>query len=382
MQMPEMDGLTLARMIKSDPTIASTRLALLTSLGQQLDEQILKGAGIEICLEKPIRQSQLLDSLISMITKSPAHRAGGEHAASTQPTAPASIAAPRRDVRILVAEDNTINQKVALAQLKELGYTAETVANGLEVLDAIQRFPYDLILMDCQMPELDGFDATRRIREREKALADSNRPKAPIHVIAMTANAMLGAREKCLEAGMDDYISKPVELDELKTALERWTPPALEPAGPVPHPVSTAAAEAPAPATRATTAAPIAPASESAEPPVNVKRLTKVTSGDPVKAAEMIDLYLSQARQTLHELGAAIQAGAAKEVERFAHKLLGASSTCGMNAIVPSLRELERIGGGQAGELADAGRIYLEATQQFDLIERFLNDYRKSLPPA
>ncbi|MFI5338155.1 MAG: response regulator, partial [Opitutales bacterium] len=129
---------------------------------------------------------------------------------------------PLPRIRILLAEDNRVNQKVALAQFSRLGYAADVAANGQEVLSALARIPYDVIFMDCQMPEMDGYEATRAIRQAE---SDTRRPcpwKAPVYIIAMTANAMAGDHEKCLAVGMDDYISKPTQLTKLQTALERW----------------------------------------------------------------------------------------------------------------------------------------------------------------
>ena len=123
--------------------------------------------------------------------------------------------------RVLVADDNRANCMVALGQVRELGYAAEAVADGLEVIRALMQISYDVILMDCQMPDLDGYEATKIIRRREQALAGHCPWKAPVHIIAMTAHALHGEREKCLAAGMDDYLSKPVRIEDLKVVLER-----------------------------------------------------------------------------------------------------------------------------------------------------------------
>ena len=127
---------------------------------------------------------------------------------------------PSSNFRALVVDDNA-NQKVTLNQLRKLHFNAKAVANGLEVLGALEKIAYDLILMDCQMPEIDGYEATRAIRKREQSLHQDGSWKSPVYIIAMTANAMKGEREKCLAAGMDDYLSKPVRISELQTALER-----------------------------------------------------------------------------------------------------------------------------------------------------------------
>jgi CheY-like chemotaxis protein len=126
------------------------------------------------------------------------------------------------DARVLLAEDNMVNQKVALALLKKLGCSAGAVANGIEAVAALQRIPYNLVFMDCQMPEQDGFDTARLIRKREAELGQACPWKSPVYIIALTASAMQGDREKCLAAGMDDYITKPVRLPEIHGALERW----------------------------------------------------------------------------------------------------------------------------------------------------------------
>jgi signal transduction histidine kinase/DNA-binding response OmpR family regulator len=224
MQMPEMDGMTLARAIKSDPSISSTRLIILTSMGYMHSQSELKASGVDAYLVKPVKQSRLFDCLVNVLG-----RAAAEHV-FTAPSSDVPAAqvqddmAIARQTRILLAEDNIVNQKVAIAQLKGLGFTADAVANGHEVLSALKQVPYDIILMDCQMPEMDGYEASRTIRQAERSATNSW--KAPMHIIAMTANAMTGDREKCLAAGMDDYLSKPVRKAELRSALMKWLLPA------------------------------------------------------------------------------------------------------------------------------------------------------------
>jgi two-component system sensor histidine kinase/response regulator len=217
-QMPQMDGLMLARAIKIDPTIAQTPLIVLTSLGQALSTAELNEGGIKAYLVKPVKQSRLLDCMIKGLAEKTAFNL-------TMPASaviPLKPSVPLEKVRILLAEDNSVNQKVALAQLKRLRYKANAVANGVEVLEAIQRIYYDIILMDCQMPEMDGYEATRAIRQREQSFEKPCAWLAPVYIIAMTAHATQGEKEKCFAAGMDDYLSKPVRTAELQRALERW----------------------------------------------------------------------------------------------------------------------------------------------------------------
>jgi CheY-like chemotaxis protein len=218
-----MDGMTLARAIKADPAISSTRLIILTSMGYMHTQDELKAAGVDAYLVKPIKQSRLFDCLVNVLG-----RAAAEHV-FTKPSKNAARAEIAEELkhanhaRILLAEDNIVNQKVALAQLRGLGFSADAVANGHEVLSALKQVPYDIIFMDCQMPEMDGYEAARMIRHAERTGHASW--KAPVHIVAMTANAMTGDREKCMAAGMDDYLSKPVRKTELQSALIKWVVP-------------------------------------------------------------------------------------------------------------------------------------------------------------
>ena len=219
MQMPEMDGMTLAKAIKAEPAIAPTRLIMLTSMGHRFSAGEIAGAGLAAYLVKPVKQSALFDCLVNVMEGDKADGPFAETA--TAAVGPAPEAPPFPGLRILLAEDNQVNQKIAVAQLKKLGCAVDVVANGLEVMTALPLMKYDLVFMDCQMPEMDGYEATQAIRKREQDRAHPCRWKAPMHVVAMTANAMQGDREKCLAAGMDDYTSKPVRLTELREAIER-----------------------------------------------------------------------------------------------------------------------------------------------------------------
>jgi CheY-like chemotaxis protein len=205
--------------------LAATRLIILTSLGEVSSKEELEAAGIDAFLIKPIKQSRLFDCLLDVVGRTKAETVDASPLA-TAPT-PVPVSSPAvSTLRILVAEDNQVNQRVILGQLRKLGCTAEVVANGREVLAALPRLKIDVILMDCQMPEMDGYAATHAIRQTESDHSRSCPWVAPVHVIALTAEAMQGDREKCLAAGMDDYVTKPVRLEELQAALLRCGPKA------------------------------------------------------------------------------------------------------------------------------------------------------------
>lgn len=201
---------------------------VVTGFSERCHEEEARAAGISGYLTKPVRDDELRACLERVLRhEEAADRSGG---AAAETGAGTAGAAPRATVRILVAEDNVVNQKVALLTLQRLGYDVHVVANGLEALRALEREPFDLILMDCQMPEMDGFEATTEIRRREG-------PTRHHPIIAMTASAMQGDRERCFVVGMDDYIAKPVQPEALDRILQRWLGTAeLErgPRGPLP----------------------------------------------------------------------------------------------------------------------------------------------------
>jgi len=201
MHMPEMDGLALARRIRDqNPKLP---LVLFSSLGRKEagdTDGLFSGY-----LAKPLRQSHLFDTLVTILGDGPSPNAP----AATKPRIDATMAS-RHPLRILLAEDNAVNQKLALRILQQMGYRADLASNGLEALESVARQTYDVVLMDVQMPEMDGLEATRRI-----VANGSQRPR----IVAMTANAMQGDREMCLAAGMDDYVTKPIRVDQLVEAL-------------------------------------------------------------------------------------------------------------------------------------------------------------------
>ena len=192
-------------------------------MGYMHSQDELKAAGVDAYLVKPVKQSRLFDCLVTVLGRAAAEHVFTKQPKDTFPEKPVPELGAARQARILLAEDNIVNQKVALAQLKGLGFTADAVANGHEALAALKQVPYDIIFMDCQMPEMDGYEASRLIRIAENTSTVSW--KAPVPIVAMTAHAMTGDREKCLAVGMDDYLSKPVRKADLQSALIKWLTP-------------------------------------------------------------------------------------------------------------------------------------------------------------
>lgn len=213
MHMPDIGGLQLCRLIKEDPSIRSTQLIVLTAFGQRGDSIAAKEAGASAYLPKPVRERQLADCIRLILGRTDT----GESSTPLITRHTMSEAQAQAAQRLLVVDDNPVNQKVALKMLEKLGYRVDVAGNGMEALAAVCRHQYPLVFMDCQMPELDGLETTRLIRSQEQA-------GTHLPIIAMTANAMEGDREKCLKAGMDDFISKPIVSGRLQEVLSRWLP--------------------------------------------------------------------------------------------------------------------------------------------------------------
>lgn len=344
MHMPGMNGITLAKVIKSDPKTAHTRLIILTSLGQLMDDNQLKKAGIAACLVKPVKQARLYECLTG--------RAAPAHLSVPGKTgAPAVKQDISPDLKILLAEDNIVNQKVAVAQLRKMGFTAEVASNGLEAVEATRRTQFDVILMDCQMPQMDGYEASQQIRQRERL--DGVKP---VYIIAMTANAMQGDREKCLQASMNDYLSKPVKDTELRAALVRSCEAKVVP-------LEETQPDAPA----------VALETPNDDALVDLERLEAAANEDPKMLEELVELYFAQATDLMNGLRGAINSSSAKDVSHFAHKLVGASLACGMSAMVLPLRELEKRG--KEGQLADADILFDQASRHLELTRNKVGHY-------
>jgi PAS domain S-box-containing protein len=333
----EMDGLELARAIKSDPAKAATRLVMLTPLGFRKDDPA-HAAGVQACITKPIKQSRLLDRLAE-ITTGEKHPSDMESAVG-QPV----LAREQSRARILVADDNLVNRKVALGQLQQLGYGAEAVASGIEVLEALENRMYDLVLLDCQMPEMDGYEVTAEIRRRE-----GSEKRTPI--IAITAHAMEEARKKCLDAGMDDYLSKPVKVEALAAVLDRWVRAAKEPA------------EAPSETGLGT------------ELLANMRKLAGNVS--PELLIELIDIFLKDAPSRLEAMRAALAAGDAPAVGKTAHALKGGCSYVGATRMCDLCNKLEDQG--RDGSLEGMEDYLSELEREFGRVRRALEAEKTSV---
>jgi PAS domain S-box-containing protein len=317
MQMPGMNGAMLGEAIKNDECLANTHLILLSSLGERGDARRFAKIGFVGYLTKPLRHVDLFNVLSLTLT-------GGDAPAGSSAIVTRHSAREIRRVtasssaRILLAEDNITNQQVALGILTKLGYKADAVANGLEAITALENIPYDVVLMDVQMPELDGVDATRIIRN-DKSLVLNH----AIPIIAMTAHALQIDRERCLKAGMNDYITKPVNPQALAQALERWLPAGLP------------MAETPA-------STPRVPGFESNGLVFDKAALMHRLMDDDELANLIISGFLEDMPVQINRLKAGLEDGDVTLVERQAHSIKGAASNMGGDALRDIAAELEK----------------------------------------
>jgi CheY-like chemotaxis protein/HPt (histidine-containing phosphotransfer) domain-containing protein len=304
MMMPGMDGLALATQIRTWRSDQDLPLVLLTSVGRVPEDQWAGTFSAQ--LAKPLKASQLYNTLVQVLS------AGTGREASAEVTAGARHA--MSSLRILLAEDNAMNQKVALGLLKRLGYGADVACNGLEALEALERQPYDVVLMDVQMPELDGLDASRRICEQWS-------PESRPHIIAMTANALPEDREACFSAGMNDYVAKPIRAEELAAALKRARPLRRRDTGPGGRVADSRPSEV----------------SLDGEALQNLRDL-----GGVEFLSEVVDLFLADAPALITSLRTSLERRDTEELRRAAHTLKCNGATLGAMAFATLCRTVEQ----------------------------------------
>jgi signal transduction histidine kinase/DNA-binding response OmpR family regulator len=334
-QMPSVDGMQLVRRIRRDGRLAGVKIVLLQAHARGGK----RPTGIDALLKKPVRQSSLYNVLLNL--------SGGPESPvvdAVELQAPASVVT--QDCRVLIAEDNQLNQEVAAYLLEKLGVHPICVGDGVEAVQAVERERYDVVFMDCQMPELDGYAATAKIRAREIGTHRT-------WIVAMTAHAMPGDRDKCLAAGMDDYVAKPMTLESMRAALERFAARG--------DPRPEASARVPAPA--------------ALLPPRDASRLLDASRGNPAMLERLKSLYRSFIAEQMTALRVAVAEGDAGEIERIAHRCIGTSAVAGMNELAERFEQLER--GAREGTLgADADPLarieaeYVEAQTFLEQIGR------------
>ncbi|HKU62272.1 MAG TPA: response regulator [Gemmatimonadales bacterium] len=331
-QSPRVDALGLARRIRSEPGIAGTRLVLLSGSGVRGEATEASTAGFDAFLSKPVRQSPLHDCLVTLLG---VPEEGGAHPLITRHTLAESRSARR--ARILLAEDNEVNQKLAVAVLEKFGYRVEVVADGREAVSAVSHGGYDLVLMDCQMPELDGYAAASEIRRQQ-----NGGPRIPI--VAMTASAMQGERDRCLAAGMDDYVTKPIDRRRLQEVLDHWLG-------------ATAAEPGPEDALPATGDA------------LDLSHLKSIVGHEPATIRSYLELFHQATAPLVADVGGAIERRDAGAVARVAHTLRGSCGSigaAGMADVVGRLEDRSR-----SGEWDAIEELYRHLEQSYQQVRTF-----------
>ena len=347
-EMPGMSGIELGRVFRETPRLAGMRLLLLTSLGGCESGKSPGGHGVDASLTKPVRRRTLETTLRRMLS---APGAGVSPSDAGTPGAPVELQAP--DARVLVVDDHQINQRVIVTMLERYGCHVEIVENGQLAVEATAREPYDLVLMDCQMPVMDGYTATRTIRERETA----DHHRTPI--IALTAEALPGERERCLTAGMDDYLTKPLRPPQLVAALRRWLPPAKIVGGAVGQ-------DAPAPAE---------PPADSAGPeptfdPQALVQLGELGGGNPAFVTQTLELYLELTPPALTEAREAFAKKDKATAHRSYHSLKTSCAMVGARRLSALCRDGELAV--LKGDLEGAERLLALVEEEFRRVQKAL----------
>ncbi|MFM9941158.1 MAG: response regulator [Hyphomicrobiaceae bacterium] len=326
--MPNIDGLELARRINSNPALETTRLVLLSSLSWRGDVSVMREAGIDRLLNKPIRRLELLGTVAELVSGTGTFETTAARAATD------ARSLPSFGFHVLLAEDNPVNQAVAGEYLANLGCTVTTVENGLQAVAAVERQRFDVILMDCQMPEMDGLTAARSIRERQ---LEQGVPRTPM--IAVTANAFEGDRQECLAAGMDGYLSKPFSDEQLADAIARWAPAQSRAttAAPVSRPaVVPTMAPVPVVGDAATSSKPVPAGGPGLSPVVASLAVTR-----PGLHRKLVASYLVYAPGAVATLVGGLRRGDSVALKLTAHSLKSSSANVGEDAIAALCANLE-----------------------------------------
>jgi CheY-like chemotaxis protein/HPt (histidine-containing phosphotransfer) domain-containing protein len=318
--MPQMDGIKLGRFIHSDPDLHYLPCILLTDK-RQPDQQTLQAAGFTAVVAKPVRMNPLRDAVLNTLNIASANEAEAD---------PSDAAPPEISARVLLAEDNMINQQVAKGFLEKSGCEVVVAVNGRDAVYAYEESQFDLVFMDCQMPILDGYAATREIRRLE---AISNSERTPI--IAMTANAMQGDREECLAAGMDDHMTKPINLTVLSAMLSEWLPA---------HRISRALTR---PGQERGGKADAQDISLNGHFNPAVIAEMQATLGAPA-VHEMVETFIHTTQQLIHNLQQALETGDYKKMHFAAHSLKGSSGNMGAVSLSTLSRRLDQLVSNQA----------------------------------
>ncbi len=335
MQMPGMDGEAVGRTIRAEESLADTRLVMLTSLGMRGDAKRMQEIGYAGYAVKPVRHEELHAVLLQVVS--------GSVEGSLLPIATRHTARevyPRftdRASRILLAEDNSTNQQVALGILKKMGLSADAAANGREAVELLRSLPYDLVLMDVQMPEMDGLEATRQIRNPQSGVLNHDIP-----IVAMTAHAMRGDQERCIEAGMNDYIAKPVSPHALAGVLEKWLPGGGKDGRQGQNP-GTREGEDGSSREEEEVARFSTPPGQPSQLFDRAALLARLM-GDDELVDEVVDIYLEDIPTRIEALRECLEAGDAAGAERQAHTIKGASANVGSDALRDLAADLERAG--------------------------------------
>jgi PAS domain S-box-containing protein len=348
LEMPETDGLSVVEGLRGAEVFNPLRIIALAAPGGRLEPSVMRVHGISACLVKPVKQGRLEEALLA------AFKGGAAAGDVAGPAAGGLTPFDRAHTRILLAEDNPVNQQVALRMLKSLGLQADVATNGHEVLAALGREPYEIVLMDCQMPEMDGYETSRRIAEL--ARQDPYPLKSKPFLIAVTANAMAGDREKCLAAGMHDYLSKPLKLADLSRVLER----------------AIVCVQA-SPATHHTPPDAVRPAAEDvAAMDVSViQGLRELREpGQPDPLAQLVELFLKDSLPRLEQIESALGAGDASKAAAAAHTLKGSASNLGARHLAALCAGIEKQA--KAGDLTAANTVLEPLKGEFQRVQSFL----------